>query len=83
MDIPPFEYLDRSSLQTVDDVVGELNRVLLHIEAVAATLTPLDMRDPVSKKWFIKHTGWIRMLYAKLEDILIKEAANRATSQAH
>lgn len=84
MDIPPFEYLDRSTLHSVEDVVNELNRVLLHVETVAGTLTPLDMRDPGAKKWFIKHTGWIRMLYAKLEEILIQEANARAkASETH
>lgn len=77
MQVPAFAYRDRIVLQTVDEVVEEMNRVLLHIEAVAATITDLDMRDVESTKWFIKHTGWIRMLYARLEEILFAEETRK------
>lgn len=52
-----------------------MDRVLLHIEDVASSLTDLDMLDVESNKWFIKHTGWIRMLYARLEEIVLAEEA--------
>ena len=81
MEIPEFTYMDRSSLHTTEDVVKEMNRVLLHVEKVAFTLTDHDMLDETSRKWFIKHTGWIRMLYARLEEILFaEEEAKREAS---
>lgn len=75
MVIPEFLYRDRLSLKTINDVVVEMDRVLLHIEDVASSLTDLDMLDVESNKWFIKHTGWIRMLYARLEEIVLAEEA--------
>ncbi len=76
MEIPNFQYKDRLTLHTTADVVREMDRVILHIQKVASTITPQDMLDEQSKKWFIKHTGWIRMLYARLEEILIAEETN-------
>jgi hypothetical protein len=77
MVIPEFLYKDRLSLKTISDVSNEMDRVILHIEMVANSLTPQDMLDESSKKWFIKHTGWIRMLYARLEEIILAEEASK------
>jgi hypothetical protein len=73
VEVPEFKYKDRLTLHTVGEVIAEIDRVLSHVETAASTLTEADLLSSDVKQWFVSHTAWVRMLYARLETIIVKD----------
>ena len=62
-----FTYRDPQQLKTVDEALEEVDRILLHIESVAASMTPEDLAKPDAMRWFADRVLMMKPFFERAE----------------
>lgn len=71
MQEPIFRYVDPLTLTSVEAAMSEVDRVLAHMQRVAASLEMQDMASGEPLDWFAAHTDWIKGYFERAEALVV------------
>lgn len=69
----PYPYKDPAYFTTVDSLLDEIDRILLHLEHQAVHIDDLSQEND-QLIWYGDQMGWLKMYYERAERLLLNES---------
>lgn len=68
-----YPFADINSLNTVEDIINEIDGILYHVQIAAKGLSAMDIRNIEKMEWYINRIRWVRLLYTRME-VMVRDA---------